>query len=174
MTSTAGLRQAGAKKWVTVARPGCFSSAKMRAAGSELVLEVIKRVRSHDALYLGEDAPLQRHVFRRRLDDPVAVGELGVVRRAADVGDDGGCLRLAHLALGDGLLRVVLAALQGLVDGGLIDVDQGQADLRQGALQVVADVGADGAGADDGDVLRQGAGGRLQEGIGGGHGRKAA
>jgi hypothetical protein len=42
MTSTAGLRQAGAKKWVTVARPGCFSSAKMRAAGSELVLEVIK------------------------------------------------------------------------------------------------------------------------------------
>ena len=41
MTSTAGLRQAGAKKWVTVARPGCSRPAKMRAAGSELVLDVI-------------------------------------------------------------------------------------------------------------------------------------
>ena len=41
MTSTAGLRQAGAKKWVTVARSGRRRSAKMRAAGSELVLLVI-------------------------------------------------------------------------------------------------------------------------------------
>ena len=43
-TSTAGLRQAGAKKCVTVARSGCAISLKMRCAGSELVLEVIERV----------------------------------------------------------------------------------------------------------------------------------
>jgi hypothetical protein len=41
MTSTAGLRQAGAKKWVTVARSGRFISLKISSAGSELVFEVI-------------------------------------------------------------------------------------------------------------------------------------
>ncbi|MFO1301881.1 MAG: hypothetical protein U1F17_16215 [Burkholderiaceae bacterium] len=41
MTSTAGLRQAGAKKWVTVARRGWRRSAKIRAAGSELVFDVM-------------------------------------------------------------------------------------------------------------------------------------
>ena len=41
MTSTAGLRQAGAKKWVTVVRSGCFMSAKMISAGMELVLEAM-------------------------------------------------------------------------------------------------------------------------------------
>ena len=41
MTSTTGLRQAGAKKWVTVARFLCRRSAKIRAAGSDEVFEVI-------------------------------------------------------------------------------------------------------------------------------------
>ena len=41
ITSTAGLRHAGAKKWVTVARSLCWSSEKMRSAGRELVLEVM-------------------------------------------------------------------------------------------------------------------------------------
>ena len=40
-TSTTGLRHAGAKKWVTVARALCFRPEKIRAAGSELVLDVI-------------------------------------------------------------------------------------------------------------------------------------
>ncbi|OPZ73737.1 MAG: hypothetical protein BWY79_02225 [Actinobacteria bacterium ADurb.Bin444] len=39
ITSTHGLYQAGAKKWVTVVRSGCFIPAKMIAAGMELVLE---------------------------------------------------------------------------------------------------------------------------------------
>jgi hypothetical protein len=41
MTSTTGLRQAGANKCATVGRFGCSSSEKMRAAGSELVFDVI-------------------------------------------------------------------------------------------------------------------------------------
>jgi hypothetical protein len=43
-TSTTGLRQAGAKKCVTVARSGWAISLKMRWAGSELVLEVMTAV----------------------------------------------------------------------------------------------------------------------------------
>ena len=41
MTSTAGLRHAGAKKWVTVVRSGCCMSAKRIDAGMELVFEVM-------------------------------------------------------------------------------------------------------------------------------------
>ena len=42
MTSTTGLRQAGAKKCVTVARFLCCSPEKIRAAGSDDVFEVIQ------------------------------------------------------------------------------------------------------------------------------------
>jgi len=42
MISTVRLRQAGAKKWVTVARDGFFKSEKRRSAGMELVLDVIR------------------------------------------------------------------------------------------------------------------------------------
>ena len=41
ITSTAGLRQAGAKKWVTVVRSGCVRSSKSQDAGIELVLEAM-------------------------------------------------------------------------------------------------------------------------------------
>ena len=41
ITSTAGLRHAGAKKCVTVARSGRRREAKTRAAGSELVFDVM-------------------------------------------------------------------------------------------------------------------------------------
>src|SRR5699024_7611844 len=43
-TSTTGLRQAGAKKCVTVQRPGCCMCANSVAAGNELELDVIQVV----------------------------------------------------------------------------------------------------------------------------------
>jgi hypothetical protein len=63
------------------------------------------------------------------------------------------------------------AAQQGRFDGLLVDVDQVELEAGNRALQVVADVRADGAGADDGDGARQGAGGGGEQriGVAGGH-----
>jgi hypothetical protein len=96
MTSTAGLRQAGAKKWVTVAR-SCFKSEKICAAGSELVLEVIS-ASGRTTLRSGEDLALQGQVFRGGLDHPVAAGDVGIVQRADQVGCHRRGIGLAHLA----------------------------------------------------------------------------
>jgi hypothetical protein len=81
-------------------------------------------------------------------------------------------LGLAHLAARDGLPRILGEAQQGGFDGLLVDVDQVELEAGNRTLEVIADVGADGAGADDGDGAGQGAGGLGEQriGVAGGHG----
>jgi hypothetical protein len=121
-------------------------------------------------LDLGEYPALERQVLRGRLDHPVGISDVGIVHGAVEVVDHVLRLGLAHLAAGDGLPRILGEAQQGGFDGLLVDVDQVELEAGNGTLEVVADVGADGAGADDGDGAGQGAIGGGQQGIGEGLG----
>jgi|GEM_PF-6982828 len=132
-----------------------------------------QRIGADHGLDLGEDLALERQVLGRGLDHPVGIGDVGVVERAVEIGDHRLGVGLAHLAACDGLARVFGKAQQGAFDGLLRDIDQIQLQVRQRALEVITDVGTDGAGADDGDGAGQGAGrsGKQRVGEGRGHGR---
>jgi hypothetical protein len=127
-------------------------------------------VRPYHGLDLGEDPALEGQVLRGGLDHPVGIGDVGIVHRAIEVVDHILGLGLAHLAAGDGLPRVLGEAQQGGFDRLLVDVDQVELEAGNRTLEVVADVGADGAGADDGDGAGQGTIGSGQQGIGEGLG----
>ena len=126
----------------------------------------------HHRLDLGEDLAFERQVFRGGFDHPVAGGNVGIVKRADQIRCHCRRIGLAHLALGHRFPRVVLKTQQGAVDGLLRDVDEIEFQTGQRTLEVVADVGSDGAGAYHRDGAGQGAGrsGEQRIGEGCGHG----
>ena len=155
MTSTTGLRQAGAKKCVTVAWFLWRRSAKIRAAGSEEAFEVIQASGAHQRFKLRENLSLQCEVFGRGFDRPIGVARDRVIGRGMNVGARPFRPRCAHLAARDGFFRVFGEALHGAVQRWLRNVDQIKFQIGQGGFQVIADVGADGAGADHDHAARQ-------------------
>ena len=155
MTSTTGLRQAG--------------SEEMRHRGAVLVPQIGKNprrrqrrgvrgdpgVRPHQRFELRENLPLQCEVFGRGLDRPIGVARDRVIGRGMNVGADLFGFARAHLAARDGFFRVVGEALHGAVERRLRNIQQIKFQIGQGGFQVIADVGADGAGADHHHAARQ-------------------
>ena len=165
MTSTAGLRQAGAKKWAIPVRSGCWSSPKSREAGMRAGVGADDRFGGNPLLDHREDLLLERDVLGGRLDHQVGGGEGVVVRAGDDAFQHRRRLLLLHLAALHRLLGVALVAGQKRVQGLPAHVHHGEGEPRDGRLEVVADVRSDGAGAHDGHVPGQVSAGRPQEGV---------
>ena len=106
---------------------------------------------------------LEVDILCRCLNHPVSIRQCLVVQGAADIGGYRRGLLGVHLALFDRLARIVVTALHRFVDRSLIEIHQRQADIRQCALEVIPDVGANGTRADDSDMFRDSPCRRLQQ-----------
>ena len=131
ITSTIGLRQAGAKKCVTVAR-SCGATRKDPLRRQRTGVRRDQRFGPHQLFQPGEDPALERKVLGRGLDRPIGLTRHLVVERGVHVAAHRIGLTLAHLAAGNRLLGVLRKALHGAIERRLGDVQEIERQVRNG------------------------------------------
>ena len=103
-----------------------------------------------------DDRFLHLAILEHRLDDEVGIGEIGVIGRWRDAGEQRCRLILRKTSLTDRILDQTFA--DGLALGGRFHVAVDQGDRNAGGGRDIGDRGAHEAGADDADMFQLGLG----------------
>ena len=125
-----GITATGLKKWKPTSRSGCLSLAPICSTDERRGVGREDRVVGEVLLDLGEDLLLDAELLEDGLDDPVAVGEVGLVGGSGDERLEPVRLVRADPALAEQLVDLAADVVDALVDARLVEVGDDHRHLQ--------------------------------------------